>query len=154
LWQWDYEPVDLAGWIPDFIIHGVKPIYVEVKPIFQFDPALGAEIEDTLGLRFDGPYQEHEGLIVGAVLLRNGPGGPGLGWLWDKHGRPSQVFQLPGSLGGKPRYGLYASGTFSGEYSHAADLISGEYAHTGDAIDFPAFWRAAGNAVQWRGGRP
>ena len=42
-WDWDYEPIDLNGWIPDFIIHGEKNIYVEVKPfteIEQFDEAI------------------------------------------------------------------------------------------------------------------
>lgn len=47
-WEWDYEPIDLDGWIPDFAIRttGV-PIYVEVKPISwpagdDFDAIVGA----------------------------------------------------------------------------------------------------------------
>lgn len=34
-WAWEYEPVDLDGWIPDFVIsHSTYrvPLYVEVKP--------------------------------------------------------------------------------------------------------------------------
>jgi hypothetical protein len=44
-WEWDYEPFDLNGWIPDFVISkcgslrkqipydSVKPLVVEIKPI-------------------------------------------------------------------------------------------------------------------------
>ena len=33
-WQWQYEPVDLNGWTPDFAIRCKDgPVYVEVKPI-------------------------------------------------------------------------------------------------------------------------
>lgn len=33
-WRWQYEPIDLDGWTPDFSIVGHDgPIYVEVKPI-------------------------------------------------------------------------------------------------------------------------
>jgi hypothetical protein len=28
-WQWDYEPVDFNGWIPDFAIYGKTLVYVE-----------------------------------------------------------------------------------------------------------------------------
>lgn len=32
-WQWEYEPFDLNGWIPDFMLRGDRDILVEVKPI-------------------------------------------------------------------------------------------------------------------------
>lgn len=32
-WKWEYEPIDLNGYIPDFVIAGSRhPIYVEIKP--------------------------------------------------------------------------------------------------------------------------
>jgi hypothetical protein len=35
-WRWQYEPIDLDGWVPDFVIpgSGSRRILVEVKPIF------------------------------------------------------------------------------------------------------------------------
>ena len=69
-WKWEYEPVDFDGWIPDFVIHPqrkkaskrkpeavrkVKPILVEVKPIFELDYSLAAEIEKKLGLDITPP---------------------------------------------------------------------------------------------------
>ena len=31
-WRWDYEPLDLAGYIPDFVLQFSEPLLVEVKP--------------------------------------------------------------------------------------------------------------------------
>ena len=31
-WRWTYEPVDAAGYIPDFLIHGQQGFFVEVGP--------------------------------------------------------------------------------------------------------------------------
>ncbi|PDT79975.1 hypothetical protein [Sinorhizobium sp. BJ1] len=32
-WEWDYEPFDLDGWAPDFLLKGKTKALVEVKPI-------------------------------------------------------------------------------------------------------------------------
>lgn len=32
-WQWEYEPFDLDGWAPDFMLKGAVRALVEVKPI-------------------------------------------------------------------------------------------------------------------------
>jgi hypothetical protein len=31
-WRWEYEPYDLRGYIPDFLIFGAEPFLIEVKP--------------------------------------------------------------------------------------------------------------------------
>lgn len=37
-WAWEYEPIDLAGYIPDFILPDFKrPTLIEVKPAMHFD---------------------------------------------------------------------------------------------------------------------
>lgn len=36
-WRWDYEPIDLAGYIPDFILQFGRPLLVEIKPLLDFD---------------------------------------------------------------------------------------------------------------------
>lgn len=36
-WQWDYEPIDLDGWAPDFMLKKDKEIFVEVKPITSIE---------------------------------------------------------------------------------------------------------------------
>lgn len=32
-WSWEYEPIDLPGWIPDFRLHGPSGVLVEVTPV-------------------------------------------------------------------------------------------------------------------------
>ena len=44
-WRWQYEPFDLPGWIPDFVIHGADDVLVEVKPIGSFDEAVAEKIQ-------------------------------------------------------------------------------------------------------------
>ena len=36
-WNFEYEPFDLNGWIPDFVIYGINNILVEVKPFELVD---------------------------------------------------------------------------------------------------------------------
>jgi len=31
-WDWEYEPIDLPGWIPDFKLKGKHELLVEIKP--------------------------------------------------------------------------------------------------------------------------
>ena len=32
-WRWEYEPLDLDGYVPDFVLRFVEPIAVEIKPL-------------------------------------------------------------------------------------------------------------------------
>ena len=55
-WQHEYEPFDLAGWIPDFLLRGigrrrdgteyVNNVLVEVKPIAEFHLSTAEKMED------------------------------------------------------------------------------------------------------------
>ena len=74
-WRWQYEPFDLPGWIPDFVIHGAVDILVEVKPIGSFNEAVAAKMQRAAG--------EHgwrdELLLVGTGPLVSET--PRIGWL-------------------------------------------------------------------------
>jgi hypothetical protein len=59
-WRWSYEPVDLDGWIPDFVLHLKEPIYVEVKPALT-----EAELREHCA-KIDAAQPEHEVLLLGA----------------------------------------------------------------------------------------
>ena len=39
-WDYVYEPFDLEGWIPDFLLKGGIEVLVEVKPTAKFDKAV------------------------------------------------------------------------------------------------------------------
>ncbi len=68
-WSWDYEPLDLKGYIPDFVLNFKHPLLVEVKPLTG---APGRWDEDDNG--FDALKKirdsgwNGEGLLVGASL--------------------------------------------------------------------------------------
>ena len=78
--DWEYEPIDMNGWIPDFAIWMMSrqgsdrlspnPMYVEVKPIWSSDDAAGQEA------LADMDRNQIPGLLVG-----NSPNGRLLGWV-------------------------------------------------------------------------
>lgn len=73
-WQWEYEPFDLNGYIPDFVLKFNKPIIVEVKPFVSLYD--GMQFCDKLqNSGWDG-----EILLVGASLFDNFGC---LGWLFE-----------------------------------------------------------------------
>jgi len=75
-WPWAYEPVDLAGWIPDFVllkdpafahVTADQPIFVEVKP------ALGYAELAPHRRRIERSGTTGHVVIVGAVTPFAGP---------------------------------------------------------------------------------
>ena len=62
-WEWDYEPFDCKGWIPDFVLKGALPILLDAKPVATFAEcaAFGQKIVDS-----EPPYPV---AIVGAGRL-------------------------------------------------------------------------------------
>ena len=84
-WQFEYEPIDLDGWFPDFAVYGKdgKPTYIEVKPVMALPAetakrihraALGIDCElMILGQRpFKGGIHDHA-TSIGWHCERNGP---------------------------------------------------------------------------------
>jgi hypothetical protein len=63
-WEWEYEPFDLNGWIPDFLLkHG--RVLVEVKPVDAPPSDIMAEISGILP-------DDYEALIVGhSISVQN-----------------------------------------------------------------------------------
>ena len=151
-WQFEYEPFDLEGWSPDFLLGG--NVLVEVKPITQPD-------DDTINKMRDGARAcgwNGELLLLGVSPLFDKPSvlaGCSMGWLgeyWEASTEPGSVrtwcFALaPACLasGGQPDF-MHADGAYSGR-------MSGERYKT---CDFPhgsswlkATWDRAANRVQW-----
>lgn len=155
-WRWDYEPIDLNGWIPDFALYGPKnTTLVEVKPAFDFPQDIADEIDKA----YPKSESSHEVLIVGARLCKEdsflGPG-----WIrddWDSswgptcflRWHPAKKDEMMSELGS----GLFG---FCHSYNSFVDRITGNYdgscclEHPEELIDI---WRQAGNYVQWRGRR-
>lgn len=60
--SWEYEPIDLNGWIPDFILKISDPLFVEVKPVKTLDE-LEQYYEKTILSGYKG-----EVLFVGSII--------------------------------------------------------------------------------------
>lgn len=89
-WQWEYEPFDCNGWIPDFALLGNKthrrkqPVLVEVKPIISDSPGVREKIDRANNL--------HEVLLVGVSPIWKSSefDTVQLGWLRDFCNDPKQ----------------------------------------------------------------
>jgi hypothetical protein len=54
-WGWRYEPFDLSGWIPDFVLLGKEPILVEVKPVITLPADVTAKLDRACPFVSDAP---------------------------------------------------------------------------------------------------
>jgi hypothetical protein len=92
-WAYEYEPIDLKGYIPDFILSFHKPLLVEIKPAFSFDEYIAASTK-ILESGWD-----HESLILGGQL--NFPTMPSIGLIGSREWTPeidfdhAEIFPCP-----------------------------------------------------------
>lgn len=77
-WRWTYEPFDADGYIPDFVIHGGRPLLVEVKPASLLTEYLSHvdRLEVTLATHWAGDV-----LIAGTTPAAHLPNNYG----WDAY---------------------------------------------------------------------
>jgi hypothetical protein len=61
-WPWAYEPIDLTGYIPDFVLSFHRPLLVEVKPAVTL-----ADLDEHRR-KIEASGWPHEALLVGALL--------------------------------------------------------------------------------------
>jgi len=91
-WPWVYEPFDLDGWFPDFLLEPVhmgfeqsSPILVEVKPISGFCPETAKRISSALVKS----ENELEPLLLGLTPQFNIPYyETAVGWLGEDYQDP------------------------------------------------------------------
>jgi hypothetical protein len=161
-WKWTYEPIDADGYIPDFLIHGERPFFVEVGPCvvvgdYREKAAKPDQSVATLGLDL---------LIVGVDVIagvgrdERAPGFLPAGLLGEFFGFVED--ELPDVFFWAA--GLWTRCTECGHHGviHpiASYAVRGCGHHLsgglGEPIDYEwltALWRRAGNDVQWRGPR-
>jgi hypothetical protein len=162
LLKWDahYEPFDLNGYIPDFVINGrdawsgkkEEQIFVEVKPVMGMADLL---FERT-ATKMRAAVPDKECLIVSYFLPCALLGMRGPGWLFEM-----QMEEFYGELMNTGQSWEAAVFTTNREteqigFAHSVgsyvDRITGFY--DGDqglgAVNVACLWREAGNLVQWR----
>lgn len=156
-WNWEYEPIDLDGWIPDFVLFGKKgnTILVECKP-FLMAPYLEPDFkivsnEKSLQKVFKVAEQlmkkseygncEPEIIIVGANII--------------PFATECDIGTCMGFFAHGDQVMILESGGFSERWGGYQDRMTGFY--DGYRPDAPAsmvlpIWREAGNMVQWKSG--
>lgn len=144
-WDWEYEPVDLDGYIPDFIIKPKTldgtPILVEIKPATT-DEELERPIPKIEKSGWVGPY-----LVLGTGPKTNRWGDPTIGLIGDT--RPDKC--EPGTPAAISRC-TCGFGIASNEMSYAC-RICGHYDGSLDTVDYHTikrYWAQASNDTQWR----
>lgn len=176
-WEWDYEPFDLEGWAPDFMLKGKTKALVEVKPIdfsnkeksafrqakaraekaFKTattvsppEKSLEDMTDDEMKAYLDKPRlsPEYEILVVG-----NGP------FVSDDWARWTLgVMALEKWGGGEDIADLFWGETqyldYAARYGNYAYRIGGQWDGDGhlrtvEDVTPLELWREAGNIVQW-----
>lgn len=166
-WHWRYEPLDLDGWIPDFIVNDVLP--VEVKPYLWansddptsvVEPEVVAKIKGQFGIVVGADFRCGKNLGCTNDLF---PMGVLVGSRWFSAEYTCWADALDRAVVGdswRPRDTTY-SGKTRVRYDICEDTNSWETRFNG--LDkgpgamrelppslFEAWWTEAGNAVQYR----
>jgi len=67
-WPWDYEPLDLHGYIPDFVLSFRQPVLVEVKPLLWDHSACERTAIRAAVAKIESSGWTGRALLVGARL--------------------------------------------------------------------------------------
>ena len=160
-WEWEYEPMDLNGWIPDFLINGHTKLLCDVKPTQVFVPAVAQKMENAV----KGSGFECELIIIAMAPFK--PTEPNdclgdwaIGWLqqkgWDEESGACLGWDARGW--GEAAISFWSAGNGKLGLCHAdciyRDRISGGYDggrwgrghHTFDPL---LKWRQACNEAMW-----
>ena len=159
-WKFEYEPLDLGGWSPDFSLHGRhSPILAEVKPIVEMD----VEVCRKMAAAANAAAFQGELLLLGlSPFFPCSEWAGWLGWLHERWGRFDQEwiernqprFEVGGfdpCIGVQDENGQIDFGhsimSFAGRMTGAAD---GDHYCSESAIEeAKELWAEATNIVQW-----
>lgn len=146
-WRWEYEPFDLEGYIPDFLIQGERPLLVEIGPcVMQADyEGKATKINRT------AEEWSHDVLVLGSGPL------PNLSISYDDRSMAA------GWLGEQDETG-YAWGPAIWAYGLHVDRLAifhdfmdwshrpnpGREAAVMDRAEVESAWANAVNSTQWR----
>ena len=157
-WKWEYEPFDLSGYIPDFVVSFSRTeLLVEVKPATRFDD-LAACAKKICQSGWRGPSPRGDFLIVGSTIFspasESAVSSFGLFGMWD---RESDDGWQPADHAVAIRCATCALISFRHASAGWSCVSCGERNHrvnfeTAARADVLAPWVEAGNDVRWRKG--
>ena len=153
-WRYEYEPYDLPGWIPDFLLLGCQKTLVEVKPYTTFGEF---DLKKIIQAMDAYPESPREVLLVGASLFDSFADGPWpdgivVGWLGEVlkgHGGNRLIdLEFDEAILCESAFGLgffHASGSWTDRMSgmdHRQHWVASK-----DKI--APLWQQSGNIAQW-----
>lgn len=143
-WRWDYEPLDLHGYIPDFILRFPRAdVLAEVKPVMHYRHLDLPETE-----KIDRTWGEHkmEAVVFGGshdvFIMRergddSGDSKFGWGFGWGE----ARIFRCKGHVGIEHTDGYHGC-RYCGAYTE--DFVTQE-------LNLEPMWAEAHNKTAWRG---
>lgn len=137
-WPWDYEPIDLRGYIPDFLIRGKSSLLIEVKGL------------DGPGVTRDAQVKiNRSGWAGKSIIVNSQPDSIRwrLGACFTCPKTRGATWRAPGCYPSEAAYGVCLSDNVC--LLCEADTFLPEI----DPADLTQLWREAGNRVQWRSPR-
>ena len=152
-WQHTYEPFDGDGYIPDFIIHGGRPILIEIKPAVTLAEYHAPTGKVTRGV---AAHWQHDILILGVTPLPHiwgcwGDDLPaagllgefdGNGWMFDGgHWLTCGQCDTVGVFHETMTYTARPCGHYDGD----------RFLGWANARRLATYWAEAANDVKWRG---
>jgi len=168
-WEYTYEPFDGDGYIPDFIVYGDWPMFVEVKPVIALSEFVAEEAKVTKGL---ASFEKDVTIVGSTPVWSDGSlcydGSYAAGWLgeyYDASIDGSTGFNWAAAAWSK----CHTCGIYSvqHDYMNYVNRVCGHHNSGDDRIcadgwtrprrdpleiaDLKAKWAVATNEVKWRG---
>lgn len=171
-WPWEYEPIDLAGYIPDFLLMFKEPLLVEVKPLLGSPFDWNCKTRNPMAYDALRKIQQSgwikEGLLLG-MSFYSGPHAMGFvpsrpddrGRVWQGEPAANPGLLFDGNIGIESTGEVYANPFgFKACCGGPVDVVGYFNCRCCDDHDKgPTLmqtsellfrWREAGNRVQWR----
>ena len=157
-WPWSYEPLDLKGYIPDFILSFKSPLLVEVKPLMWDSSFEEQEAVTAAQRKIATAGWRKESIIVGARVIQGPVLDNKLGVCSDRHVH-YDAFDTPVSAEfiwddafyyccSNCKQATFGNTTQSWR-CRTSDCYDGDHYLT-DGWDAAAMFNEAGNKVQWK----
>ena len=81
-WNFEYEPFETNGWIPDFLIRGKENLLVEIKPFTKLEE-FSSQIKKIEKGLWGHPYWDVELLLIGVSPYIGQHDSSNIGWLLE-----------------------------------------------------------------------
>lgn len=130
-WSWVYEPFDLYGWVPDFLIYGDCEFLVEIKP-----SASAHDIIRTCVSKLDLAEPDQLVLLLGAS--------PAVSIVYNHHAPDRHCFHQGRWERDGARFAVVS------EWASMPSSLEGPASDYVDTLAYVEYlFRVAGNSVQW-----